>query len=374
MAFRTLPRLVPVWIALAVAVNPLACDGQQAPWKFVVFGDSISTVSDTGINTNILGELASAVVQEAPDFVLFLGDFAYLASLANYSLWTNIMGPVYAAGIPIFPMVGNHEGGTVAIFTNFFGSTVPDNGPLEEKFSTYFIRHSNALVLVFNVFVSGSEYRVNQGWLDAVLATNTQPHVFAAGHVPAFKLQHPDCLGMYPTNRDVFWNSLSNAHCRIYFCGHDHFYDHCRLNDGDGNPDNDLHQMTVGTGGAMLFLDASYDGINDLWTPVRIFHEQQYGYVTVTVKETAVTTTWHSRAANGTYVPTTEIFTYSLAPRPRLAWTNSNGKLTLLWSGSASLEWAAAVDGPFESVPGAVSPYPVDSLSGSRKFFRLVVQ
>ncbi len=361
-------------LAATLLAHPVPLYGQPQPWKFAVFGDSISVVSDAGINTNILGELALAIAQERPDFVVFCGDTSYRPSLTAFSVWTNLMSPVYALGIPVFPAVGNHEAADLSGFTNFFSPTLPDNGPLGEKGSTYFISHSNALILVLNEYAPGNDYRVNQPWAEAVLATNAQPHVFVAGHMPAFKLQHADCLGSYPVNRDLFWNCLSNAHCRMYFCGHDHFYDHCRLEDGDGNPDNDLHQITVGTGGAALHFDASYDGTNDLWTPVRVYHDMQYGYVTVTIRGELVTVTWHSRVGANTYAPTTEVFAYSLAPRPKLAWAYQEATLVLSWDGPVRLQSGPGPGGPFADVQGASSPYPVDPVAGTQKFFRLVLQ
>jgi hypothetical protein len=374
MSRGTFPRLLVGLMALPLLAAPASTDGQEESWKFVVFADSLSLVSETGINTNILGELASAVAQERPAFVLFCGDCTYLPSLTSLSLWTNLMAPVYAAGIPVFPTVGNHEAADLPAFTNFFGPMLPDNGPLGENRSTYFIAHSNALVLVLNEYAPGNDYRVNQPWVDAVLATNSRPHVFAVGHMPAFKLQHPDCLGSFPAERNLLWNALSNAKCRIYFCGHDHFYDHCRLDDGDGNPNNDLHQITVGTGGAPLYLDASYDGTNGWWIPQRLYHEMQYGYVTVTIKGELVTTLWHNRIAANSYAPTSEAFAYSVAPRPTLAWANFGGHLTLTWSGGATLQSAPEPDGSFVNIPGASSPYPLDPLDSSRRFFRLLLQ
>ena len=127
--------------------------------------------------------------------------------------------------------------------------------------------------------------------------------------------------------RDAFWNSLSNAHARIYFGGHDHFYDHARLDDGDGNPDNDIHQIIVGTGGALLYPDGVFNGTNGVWTPVRVFHEAQFGFLLVEVNNEQVRTTWFHRVGPGDYEPGGNVFTYSLGPRPVLASTYTGGNL-----------------------------------------------
>ncbi len=374
MSPRVLRWVLRGWLAVGLLVGVVPAFSQTQSWKFVVFGDSISVTSESGVNTNILGELATAIVKENPDFVLFLGDCAFQPSPSSLSLWTNLMGPVYGAGIPVFPALGNHEASDPAAFTNIFGSMLPGNGPDGELATTYFVRYRNALVLVLNEFAPGNESRVNQGWVGAVLATNSQPHVMAAGHMPAFKLGHPDCLGTYPANRDLFWNTLSNAHCRLYFCGHDHFYDHCRLDDGDGDPDNDLHQVTVGTGGAMLYGDGVYDGTNSLWTPVRVYHDAQFGYLTVTISNDVVSTVWNYRTGADAYAAGPDRLTYSVVPPPRLVWSYSEGRLTLRWLGPGVLQSAPEPGGPFADVPGASPPYPLDQLSDRRRFFRLALQ
>jgi hypothetical protein len=374
MVPRSWLRLLRKCLVLGSLVGMLPASTPAQSWKFVMFGDSLSLTSESGINTGILGELAQAIAQESPAFVIFGGDCAYLPLTANLSLWTNIMSPVYAAGIPVYPVAGNHDASDMPAFTNFFAPWLPTNGPMEDWGATYFVAYSNALVLLLNDYTPGNEYRVNQTWIEAVLATNSRPHVIAVGHAPAFKLSHPDCLGSYPTQRDVFWNTLSNAHCRLYLSGHDHFYDHSRIDDGDGDPDNDLHQIITGTGGAPFLGDGAYDGTNGIWTPTRVYHEAQYGYLTVTIKSNVVVTAWHSRLAPNTYAITSDVFAYSLVPRPQLAWSYSDGSLVLKWSGGARLQSAPEPGGPFSDVKGAIPPYLIGESIPDRRFFRLSVE
>jgi hypothetical protein len=226
---------------------------------------------------------------------------------------------------------------------------------------------------VLNDYAGTNQYRVNQPWIDAVLATNTLLHVFALGHVPAFKLLHTDCLGLYPAERGIFWNSLSNAHARIYFSGHDHFYEHARIDDADGDPENDLHAFTVGPGGAPLYLDGVYSGTNGIWSPSRIFHESQIGFLLVEVNGDQVRTTWHHRADDGDYPTTADVFTYFLGPRPVLSSSYVGGNLVLAWSGPALLESGPDPSGFFATVPDATSPYVVPLTSASGRFFRLAL-
>jgi hypothetical protein len=345
--------------------------GQGQKLKFMVFGDSRGTSLASQINTNILAELAGAAIQENPAFVLFAGDLVYAGNLSAFQGWSNIMSPVYQAGIPVYPVMGNHDDDSdPTAFTNFFGPMLPANGPPGEVHRTYAIMWSNVLVLALDNYVN--PHRVNTNWVISILATNTRPHVFAMGHDPAFKVNHSDCLDDYPLTRDVFWNALSNAHCRFYFAGHDHFYDHMQLSDGDGDPANDLHQLIVGTAGAPFSADHyPYDGNNSGWTPLRVWHEQQYGYVTVEIDGYRVTVTWHHRTGDNTYEATADVFTYDARPAISVAW--SNGQLTLNWSGAAMLQSAPDLVGAFADLPGAIPPYTITNFDGGAQFYRLRV-
>ena len=64
-------------------------------------------------------------------------------------------------------------------------------------------------------------------------------------------------MGAYPAARDSLWESLLSAGAKIYFSGHDHFYDHTIIDDGDENPQNDMHQVIVGTAPNYFHSDSS---------------------------------------------------------------------------------------------------------------------
>ena len=98
--------------------------------------------------------------------------------------------------------------------------------------------------------------RVNQEWLNEQLKTKSE-HVFVFTHEPAFKVQHNDCMhgdmsygSDFSEYRNEFWKSIRASGARTYFCGHDHGYAHARIDDGDGDFGNDIHQFVVGTAGA----------------------------------------------------------------------------------------------------------------------------
>ncbi len=64
------------------------------------------------------------VAEENPDFVAFLGDLVFCGSSASaWDEFDNLSGPLRSAGIPAYPVLGNHEYWLTrrTALTNFFG-------------------------------------------------------------------------------------------------------------------------------------------------------------------------------------------------------------------------------------------------------------
>jgi hypothetical protein len=176
---------------------------------------------------------------------------------------------------------------------------LPQNGPENEKNITYTIQYDNLLFIALDEYTL--YHQINQAWLDELLAATGSEYIFAAGHEPAFKIFPLSCLSEYPEERNSFWESLAGAGVKAYFCGHNHFFDHAIIDDGDGNPLNDIHQVIVGTGGGSFFTDSEYNGNNGRWTPVRLFHEENFGYVLAEINGSEVQMKWKHRVEPHVY-------------------------------------------------------------------------
>jgi hypothetical protein len=325
-------------------------------WKFLVYGDSRSSLpyfAESGVNTAILSELAARTVTENPALVLFPGDTAYTSFLgynAPYTTWKSAMQPVYNAGIGVCVVAGNHEcdgGGQAGLdafkskfiaplqTTAFAGEEnfVLDNSSADGR--SYAFNYRNALFVGLDNYpnASSSAHRVNQTFLSAQFAArnpNTTPLVFTLGHEPAFCAGEDVGLEQTPTQRNIFWQSLENAGCRQYFCGHMHLYADAQLKqtgESSDNPQNDVHQVIVGTGGAPLY-DLVYQGNMGSWTLADLSHDASsasghYGYVRVVVDDAAhtVTQTWVQRTGTNTFVDVpSSVFSYMYTvPEPSTA-------------------------------------------------------
>jgi hypothetical protein len=344
----------------------------QDRWRFIVTCDSRGYTN--GIQVTALSELAAEIIRQDVDFVLFPGDLVsgYTAAdpgafEAQLRAWVEIMGQVYDRGIGVYVGRGNHEisdawsiypppgidpdDNHAVRWVNVFGSDVypeqqlPGNGPAGEEYMTYSVSHKNALVVMLDQYAGTGHraiHKVNQRWLDAQLAANTKPHIFIAGHEPAFSALHSDCLDDYPAERDNFWAGIRNAGGRTYFCGHDHFYDHARVDDGDGNPNNDIHQYIIGTSGAVPYSwSPPYSGDNSSYTVEQWHHARAYGYVLVEIDELEVTLTWMQRHTNdleipGAYEPN-ETWSYSVLPGPVVL--SPSGGENLVAGGAHTITW-----------------------------------
>jgi hypothetical protein len=215
-------------------------------------------------------------------------------------------------GTAVYPVLGNHDANDVASYVSVFGPDIPNNGPSGETDRTFFAQYNNTLIVGLDNYVTSA--RVNQTWLNSVFSTNTLKHIFTFAHQPAFKVNHTDCLDDYPVNRDAFWNSLLTNGSRIYFTGHDHFYDRMRVGNGDGNTNNDVYQVIAGNGGAPLKTGIyPYDGNNTTWAPVQMNHTIAFGYTVVDILDNTVTITPHERNVLGIYEPSDE-WSYTIGP------------------------------------------------------------
>ena len=309
--------IVSMALALSLAIIMTACVPRQQ-LRFIVTGDTRG--SDNGVNTSILSEIARAIVEEKADFVLITGDLvngskdqAELES--QLTTWRNTLQPLYDKGIGVFPCRGNHDTGSIVSWDNVFSEeySLPGNGPEDERNITYSFVHENVFVVALDEYVTRGQ--INQAWLDKQFILNKQPHVFVFAHEPVFQTISRGYSEDQLYERDRFWNSIRGEGGRIYFCGHDHCYNHARIEDGDGDIHNDIHQFVVGTGGAPLYdWSGDYDGDNDNWTPINVFHEKKYGYVLVEINGLKATLIWKHRTVEGVYEATEDKFTYTCSP------------------------------------------------------------
>ncbi len=298
---------------------------EPVEWRFAVVGDThVSYDSDT------ISGMIPYLMEDSIDLILLCGDIVEGGRMtsaaeleAELNLWQTIFQPLYAQGIGIYPVRGNHEDdatNNISVWNSIFSGekALPQNGPSGETNLTYSFEHKNALFIGLDTYVD--IHKINQDWLDEQLEANNQPHVFAFGHEAAFKAFHDDCLDDFPVERNTFWKSLSDAGAKTYFCGHDHFFDAIEIEDGDGLAINNVYQVLVGGGGGWLMSRYNYNGVNDDYIVNPIYHRKEHGYALVevsgeTMLDLDVTITWKERVVEGTivkYISTSNVISYQI--------------------------------------------------------------
>ena len=284
---------------------------QTLPWKFAVVADTQGNrkiESDRPyINEEVLTMIAADIVQERPEFVLVAGDLVsgWLHNggtdyPVQFAVWKEIMGPVYDAGIKVYPVRGNHENGPErfalsplradleppegsqealkSAFKEAFGQDLPQNGPEGEEGFTYSFTYKNALIIGLDEYIL-HQHKINQAWFDEQLASKTEAHLFVYGHEPAYGVYHKDNLSFYSEDRDLFWDSIGGGGGCVYFCGHDHMYNRAAVADSSGNI---IRQIIVGPGGgAPRTWSGEYPDEEGVTCEYHV--ENLYGYVLVIV-------------------------------------------------------------------------------------------
>jgi DNA repair exonuclease SbcCD nuclease subunit len=305
--------VVSVALVLTLLHSPTFARSQK--WCFVVAGDGRSDPKakrpedKDGVNALI----THAVVSEKAKFLMWTGDlvYGYTKTADEFETmlktWRNLMKPVYDKKIPVLACRGNHEAGakdSEAIWNKVFSGSysMPGNGPKTEKNLSYFYGKGDVLAIGLDQYTFGNE-EVNQPWLNQVLAVHKKPFIFAMGHEPAFMDgSHKDTMDIDPAKRDAFWGSLITAGARVFFCGHDHLYDHMMVTKMGDTPGPEVHQFVAGTAGAPFYKQGDYSGNNVGWILKRLKHiDNTYGYLVVTIEGKKATITFKGRTAPGKY-------------------------------------------------------------------------
>lgn len=281
-------------------------------WRFAVVGDTHVTN-----NSDTIKEMIPYFMEDDIDLILLCGDLVQGGKKtssaefeAELNMWMDVFNPLYEKGIGVYPVRGNHEddaSDNITVWNKIFAGAkaLPQNGPEGEINLSYSFEHKNARFIGLDQYVN--IHKVNQSWLNQELAANEKAHVFVFGHEAAFKVFHSDCLDDFPTERNAFWNSLSEAGVKTYFCGHDHFFDATQIDDGDGNIENDIYQCLVGGGGGWLMPKYNYNGENNPYTVTPKYHREEHGYALVVISgksalDLDVSITWKERTMEGTSV------------------------------------------------------------------------
>ena len=298
-------------LAIIVAAILVGADYARGDWTFAILGDTRGEhYTTTGVGSNV-NAIATMIASLQPDLVLVSGDLCngnatHVTNPPSYAqmfdTWKAAMSPVTAAGIPIYPVRGNHENeaGEAApipelkqAYYDAFGAFMPTNGPNngtndDQGGFTYSFVHSNATFVALDQYFyfdhtpQTGYHSIDQTWLDQQLRQATTPYVVVMAHEPSFTFHF---YGTNTTARSEFWDSHGDNGVRLFICGHLHQLNVSVAPDGAGNQ---IYQLLSGNGGAPLSASADpaeelMELYNDAGATTLFTNETCYGFALATV-------------------------------------------------------------------------------------------
>ena len=205
---------------------------------------------------NIVDAVNRQFVAAKVDLVLQVGDLTDDGTDAALDTRAAHNRALAAAGIPFYPLRGNHEPSLQAAihFGKAFPSLpgTPGNGgsspPLPGAAGhTYSFVHNGVKFLLLDQFTladgspGGKAYTMAdyQPWIDRELSAKDHRHAFVLAHKDLLGRKHKDNLfgagnDDNPDMQNAFFASLSRNGVRYYLCGHDHMHYRSLVTSPDG--------------------------------------------------------------------------------------------------------------------------------------------
>lgn len=261
-------------------IPPQKGKDSASSFSFVVLGDSRSNSSNSHMNEDFLKFFVNKVTQEIkPQFVVFNGDQVMDCEIWQNSQWqyqekpwTDLMGKIKDAGIPLYLVKGNHEiyawkegdrdsKGRKSPHIRMLAQDAWQNDPEIHKYTlgsypdssykwlAYTFEYGNSFFLIFDAFHAYKAYSdadikihplryyndeshyatvgdTHLAWIQSQVsqAADSQKyrHMFAVSHAPVFSMT--DGYKNAKENMLKVWKAIDDAKFDIYFGAHEHLY------------------------------------------------------------------------------------------------------------------------------------------------------
>ena len=262
------------------------------------------------INDDWVQNFAQYAKQQGPDAIFYSGDFGCLSmntphpdgyNIGHY--WLSFISPaINDAGIPLYPIKGNHDiylwgaipdyaGNTQSAYRKIFGMegdlnkdltrydiTTAGNakgftfvqGPENYEFLDYYVWHeaSKSIFIVMDTYYISPGDHFNDGyidsnqltWLNNITTTGhwqNAEHKFFFTHAPVFSPDKDPNKDKVPDSMIQLWDFLQANEFSAFYSGHIHLFSYVVITDSPfvksplptPNP-NPVPQFVVGAGGA----------------------------------------------------------------------------------------------------------------------------
>ncbi len=203
--------------------DPRAPEGASA--DFVVFGDSQGSLGYLWPVSPHFDDMLGLINQIDVPIAFHVGDMYTgdgILSMNVSSQAERYLGDVSKLGIPVYPVMGNHEAAGN-------GWEITKEMVFRGENTYYSFDKGDSHFIVLDAFESGTSYRISDeqlAWLIDDLQTTTVPHVFVFMHAPLYPtVSHIDSsMDKYPEERDQLVDILVGNGVDVVFAGHEHCY------------------------------------------------------------------------------------------------------------------------------------------------------
>lgn len=200
-------------------------------------------VGDTGAGTTAQGHIANQLLahqQRTPAAVLLhLGDLVYPRGDFTHTgnrLYTHYYQPLEEAGLPIKPVLGNHD-----ILDGYHPKALEFYN-IPNRYYQYQLTQNGITVDFFALDTNIFQDPRQQQWLKSALKNSTANFKIVYGHHPIFSSgMHGNSKALQQTLQPL----LSQYHVNMYLSGHEHDYERFEPIDG-------VLYVVSGGGGAYL--------------------------------------------------------------------------------------------------------------------------
>jgi 3',5'-cyclic AMP phosphodiesterase CpdA len=230
-----------------------------APWSFGVISDTQwqpVKPENCSVAIHIVDAVNREFIAAKVELVLQVGDLCDDGSNAGLDMRAAHNRALAEAGIPFYPVRGNHDGSLRAAI--HFGQAFPrlpgtsggggGSPPLPGAAGhTYAFVHNDAKFILLDQFAfddgspKGRAYTVADylPWIERELSADDHKQAFVLGHKPLLGQAHKDNLfgaddSAEPDAQNVFYACLCRHGVRYYICGHDHLHHRSLLTSPDG--------------------------------------------------------------------------------------------------------------------------------------------
>ncbi len=246
------------------------------PFTFIVYGDSREPAGDEK------DALIAQIIRERPSFVLHMGDFVLYGEEHQWKIFDFFGGRIIDNGIPIYPVLGNHEYHTRE-------KSYPSDP--EEQLRLYFkrfkyvknkrwysFRYGNSLFLILDTNTDYSPESYQYKWLMKELKGKAPTFLFIALHHPPYTMEAYKVTRKSEKSLAEIFESYKEKgllKVDIVFSGHTHNYERYKY--------NGINYVVSGGGGASQHSIARKPG--DLYDKAG----KNYHYCRITVSKTNAT-------------------------------------------------------------------------------------